>query len=288
MEAEKGQEALLRQQRESLNNQEEMARHVEASRQTMGSIMEELQVSAREQQLALSSLFQKLATLQSWAVGELSWFDSVFFYLSAAVLSCLFSSAARTSRARLPLLIVLTLNYCLERCCCIYFNDGSYDVNDTTSNLYGCIWILRKGAVSLCFILLTITALKYWDYNAINHQILVQITKQNSEMREMLRKLSARDITDSVLVPSKGKDIFLEQNANWGELSMDTSREGTPHVFNTSRHTAYRNQISTPVPATRAANFKDPEGSSELDNKNPHCEIVSENSALRRSTRLRK
>lgn len=218
--AERGQAALLKQQMKSLNIQENMAHSMEISKDKINTMMEEIRLTALEQQVALGSLFNQLATLQTWAVGELSWLDSIFFYSSAAILSCLFTSMSRTRRARLPLLLIFTLNYGLERYCCHALNEESESVVEISTNLHSWVWFFRKFATVASIFIWSFTALTYCDYNVVNYKMLVQIRQQNLELREILKKLNGRDVLDS------GDKVLLKPVEDWVE-----NLENIPSVF---------------------------------------------------------
>ena len=55
--------------------------------------------------------------------------------------------------------------------------------------MYWRIWLIRKTAMTLCVLLLAWTAYKFQDYNIINNALLVQIQRQNQELRNYLETL---------------------------------------------------------------------------------------------------
>lgn len=221
--AERGQEALLKQQLKSLNIQENMAHNMEISKDRINTMMEEIRLTALEQQIALGALFNQLSTLQSWAVGELSWLNSVIFYSSAAILSCLFTSMSRTQRARLPLLLIFTLNYGLEQYCCYILNEESESVVETSANLRSWVWFFRKAAIVICFVVWLRIAFSYCDYNAENYKILVQMRQQHLELREILKRLSGRDVIDSGKDNGSLKPMNIQSNQieDWVETKLE-------------------------------------------------------------------
>lgn len=55
--------------------------------------------------------------------------------------------------------------------------------------MYWRIWLIRKGAVISCIVLLSHFAYKFQDYNLINNALLMQIQRQNLELRGYLETI---------------------------------------------------------------------------------------------------
>lgn len=60
-------------------------------------------------------VFHHLSALQSWIVGEVSWVDSIAFYLPSFAFLYFLTSAQRSASARIPGLIVLLFAGLIER-----------------------------------------------------------------------------------------------------------------------------------------------------------------------------
>ena len=49
--------------------------------------------------------------------------------------------------------------------------------------MYWKIWLVRKAAMTFCVLVLAHFAYKFQDYNLINNNLLVQIQRQNMELK---------------------------------------------------------------------------------------------------------
>lgn len=58
--------------------------------------------------------------------------------------------------------------------------------------MYWRIWLIRKGTMLFCTLLLGFHAYKYQDYNKINNTLLVQIQRQNLELKSYLETIGIR------------------------------------------------------------------------------------------------
>lgn len=80
----------------------------------------------------MGELFDKVQSLQSLMLGEVTGFYSVVFYTCSALISHFVTSTKRTAEARLWLLIIVTLNVVCER---IIVSIGVPDTIYTNGNI---------------------------------------------------------------------------------------------------------------------------------------------------------
>jgi len=71
----------------------------------------------------LNEIFSYMRTFQSWVIGEVSWFQSIIFYVISCILCGLFSSSRKTAEARVTLFTILSLNIIAERTLIQYYNN---------------------------------------------------------------------------------------------------------------------------------------------------------------------
>nr|XP_046253112.1 uncharacterized protein LOC124063466 isoform X2 [Scatophagus argus] len=109
------QTAALQAQQEILNNGEELRVTLRDSTQGLRSLFSELSSVSREQQVALSELFNRVSFLQSFLLMEAHSLSSCCYNAAALCTSYLLTSTQRSSRARLVLLALVCLNFYLER-----------------------------------------------------------------------------------------------------------------------------------------------------------------------------
>lgn len=79
--------------------------------------------SAKDQKELLYEIFSYIRTFQNWIIGEVSWFQSIIYYTISCILCAIFSSAKRTTDARVILFIILSLNVTVERILVQYYEN---------------------------------------------------------------------------------------------------------------------------------------------------------------------
>ncbi|XP_027131379.1 uncharacterized protein LOC104935480 isoform X3 [Larimichthys crocea] len=109
------QNAALQAQQEILNNGEELRVTLRDSTQGLRSVFSELSSVSREQQVALSELFNRVSFLQSFLLMETHSLSSCCYNAAALCTAFLITSTQRSSRARLVLLSLVCLNFYLEK-----------------------------------------------------------------------------------------------------------------------------------------------------------------------------
>jgi hypothetical protein len=197
-EAEVVQRILLQEQRESMSVQQELLTNglslseiIHSSQDNLRAVMQEFRTSTLEQKRILFEVFDKLASLQAWAIGEVSWFDTVVFYISSIIVSYVVTATPRTQEARIWIFLIITVNAVIERTVVHQFLQE--DVEHLNKTLYWWIWQCRKVMLIVCVVWLGIAVYQYCDYNAVNHRLLIQIWKQNVEVINCLEKMKITD-----------------------------------------------------------------------------------------------
>lgn len=200
-EAEIVQTVLLQHQRESMSVQQELLNNgfslsevLHSSQDNLQAIMHEFRTSTLEQKRILFEVFDRLSSLQAWAVGEISWLDTVVFYIGSIIVSYIVTATPRTQEARIWIFIIISLNVVIERAVVSQFlQDNMEQLEVFNNNLYWCIWQCRKVMLTICAVLTGVAVYQYCDYNAVNHQLLLQIQKQNMEVINCLEKMVNTD-----------------------------------------------------------------------------------------------
>ena len=212
------QDTLLANQAETLNYQKQIAANgsalsqaLESSRANARALMEEFRASTDEQRTLIFSIFDRVSQLQSLVVSEVSWFYTVIFYSACLLLVYITTATKRTADARIPLIVLLTLNFVIERAICSFTlygmeNDGlgegdesswtihlfdgtSYSVSDMPQIISSRIWFVRKLTCIVASIILSYFAYVFADYNVMNNKLLQDIQRQNLELRKSLDAL---------------------------------------------------------------------------------------------------
>ncbi|KAK7790424.1 hypothetical protein R5R35_000071 [Gryllus longicercus] len=174
------------------------------SQSNLKVMVAEFQIAASEQQRMLFDVFDRLSSLQEWAVGEISWLDTVVFYLCGVILSQVLTATPRTQSARFFLFVAFTVNVIAERYLCQYFiNNGTLKIDNLNENLSWWVWLCRKILIIVCVIILSIAVIQYQDYNVINHNLLVQIQEQNMKLLCYLEKVKMLEGSVTTNIPSE-------------------------------------------------------------------------------------
>ncbi|GLV34563.1 hypothetical protein CBL_09044 [Carabus blaptoides fortunei] len=225
------QELLLNQQQQSLTMQEQLLTYgrslekvLNDSRVQVQSVMEEIRASSVKHQQLLSVMTNSLAGLQSWLIGEISWFDSVVFYISGAMVIMFITSTVRTASARLPLLFILSTNTIVERILCdqMSFAPDQLQIQAVHEKLSKYVWLIRQGCVLISAVVLCVQVYLFCDYAASNNKLLIKIQQQNSAIRKDLEKLL--DFLDKVSgTESLRRSVELEIKSTDSEISASDS-----------------------------------------------------------------
>eukprot|EP00057_Strongylocentrotus_purpuratus_P020023 XP_011674497.1 PREDICTED: uncharacterized protein LOC100889163 [Strongylocentrotus purpuratus] len=170
------QEDMIKQQNESLKNQQEIlaqeAKLNQALKSSTNSIHEvfaEMKSSTLEQKALFAETFDRVAQVQRLMLGEFTWFNSVIYFVVVVLLVYMVTATPRTASARFSLFLLLLVNWFIES---VMFR--IIDSSDQTV-FHANTWWCRKIFCCLGLLLLIYRASQYKDYNQINHRILLQI-----------------------------------------------------------------------------------------------------------------
>jgi hypothetical protein len=226
--------------------------------------MHEFRTSTLEQKRILFDVFDRLTSLQAWAVGEISWLDTVVFYVSSIIVSYVVTATPRTQEARIWIFLIITVNAVIERIVVSQFlQDNEDQLEVFKRNLYWWIWQCRKVMLAICVVWIGVTVYQYCDYNAINHQLLLQIQKQNLEVINCLEKMR-NTVHDS------SPKLTLENS--WAEISHSPLLEpvklaGDISMFPRIKLNAEAKSPSPTPSAVSAMTDKSDKGSANIEKK---------------------
>lgn len=146
-----------------------------------------------------------ITELQSWSLGEVSWFRGVAFYLAALVAALVVSASPRTVGARPWLCLVLTLNLAVEYCV-LSWVVSHFGGTVEEQSLRGKAWasLSRKVSVAICVVLTVAKMLLYRDYPSENNRLLLELrtdtTKLLGELRQTEGKTNTAFVTEETTV----------------------------------------------------------------------------------------
>lgn len=111
------------------------------------------------------------------------------FYIVAAVLSTVLTSTVRTSGGRLPLLLILSVNFCVERYICSHLSaERGRDSHEARDDMHWWSWWSRRVTVLVCAAVLAAVACVYRDLAVVNNTLLTEIHKQNGVISRALEQ----------------------------------------------------------------------------------------------------
>ncbi|GFR66098.1 mitochondrial ribosomal protein VAR1 [Elysia marginata] len=190
------QKSLLLSQSHSLENQHRLMNQtislnnvINSSSQTVQVLFEDLKKSTQEQREVIRDLFAQLSKLQTTILGEVSTFYSLCFYVLSIIVCYLLTSTPRTAGARVWLFLIMTVSFCTEQTIVPWISHllTAYGYQSEGNDLlYWLQKLCRRLFISLALITLATCALLYKDMNAVNNQLLLEIRKQNSDIRRSL------------------------------------------------------------------------------------------------------
>ncbi|CAH0563656.1 unnamed protein product [Brassicogethes aeneus] len=229
----KTQQQLLKTQQESLELQEKMLKHGKF----LEAVLEDLYISVRAHQELLNVMSESLSRLQTWIVGEISWIDSIIFYISAILFILLLTSTKRTSESRLTLFLLVFLNFASERFLCVFvryfYSEPNIDV--FYIHIYNSVWYLRYCMVFLSVVVFAYKFYHHKDLTEQNNDLLRKLSKKNDNILEMLsnikNKLNKSDVDFEIESESKNKSFIKEYRYSY---ENNLSNGSTPVLNNTN------------------------------------------------------
>lgn len=192
----RNQEILLKNQEESIVLQEKIMQYSHSLEKILGDFY----VFTQNNQKILNHMLINIKSLQSWLVGEISWFSSIIFYCVCLLSSLILTSTKRTNSARLPLFIFIILSIFIES-----FVSSLLDKSENPQNFnleyYFYIWCYRKIFLFISLLFIAASVYLYKDYVVENNSLLKDIQLQNLKIFEVLsRILKTNDYNKSSLI----------------------------------------------------------------------------------------
>ncbi|XP_055883442.1 uncharacterized protein LOC129925911 isoform X1 [Biomphalaria glabrata] len=185
------QKDMLASQNQSLKNQEELINQAHSlndiiinSSHSVKFLFEDLKQSTKEQRQIIGDLFDQLTKLQNTILGEVSGFYSLVYYMASIFVCYILSSTPRTAGSRVWLFLIMTLNVLTEQTIMRWINNV-YSTSGDNEFLYWLQKMCRRISMAVAIISWLLCAYLYKDINALNNQLLVEIRKQNSDLKKL-------------------------------------------------------------------------------------------------------
>lgn len=231
------QEGLLQAQKESLRLQEKMLKHGKDLEQ----VLQSLHASSDIHQNILMMLSKSVNNLQSWIIGEISWIDSVVFYMISVFVTFLLTSSQRTLSSRIPISVLLFLNLLIERLICSFITADSRDINilNLYLKIYDFVWYSRYAFVCLAIIIFLYQSVYHTDIHFKNNVVLHKIYAQNISV------LNALDHLKSKLILGSNGMLKNNDNLHIKYLNESPKREYEKHAdLSEEINNSYSNKLN--------------------------------------------
>ncbi|XP_025025321.1 uncharacterized protein LOC103048400 isoform X3 [Python bivittatus] len=154
----------------------------------MHQAFQELQNSAIEQRVAFAEIFNRVAFLHRFVVGESNALYSVFFHLLSGVTILLLTSSQQTAGARLILLTLVGANIYLERVICNLLLDNSKEGYDLTESISSWVGLSRRTFAGLCIAVLAYFIWTYKDPAKQSQEVLQSLQETRTEIQQLLQE----------------------------------------------------------------------------------------------------
>ncbi|XP_004568216.3 uncharacterized protein LOC101477056 [Maylandia zebra] len=181
------QRAALQAQKAILSNGEELRVTLRDSTRGLRSVFSELSSTSREQQVALSELFNRVSFLQSFLLMETRSLSSCCYNAAALCTSFLITSTPRSSRARLVLLSLVCLNFYLERKIYQFVLSSDNPEHQHMELLTVYVSALRRFMVCVGVCVLLVVCVRYRDPVQQSLQVLQQLRETQRSLQEALQ-----------------------------------------------------------------------------------------------------
>ncbi|XP_028265190.1 uncharacterized protein LOC114438197 [Parambassis ranga] len=181
------QSAALQVQQELLTNGEELRVTLKDSTQGLRSVFNELSSVSKEQQVALSELFNRVSFLQSFLLMETHSLSSCCYNAAALCTTYLLTSTQRSSRARLVLLCLVCLNFYLEKKICQFVMSSNHPEHQHMELVSVYVGALRRLMLCVGVCVLLVVCIRYRDPVHQSLQVLQQLRETQRGLQEALQ-----------------------------------------------------------------------------------------------------
>ncbi|KAK7488541.1 hypothetical protein BaRGS_00020158 [Batillaria attramentaria] len=216
------QHEMIKQQNDSLQNQKVLMNNAANLTSVLANSSEEInrlfftfKETTKEQRMLITDVFDQLISLKQTVVGEFSGFYSILYYFFSVLLCYLLTSTARTGGARFWLFSIVTASIACEYLITAWLPAvlvaWSVDLSVHDDWLYWVRGLCRKLFACVGLVVLGLFAYNYHDINAANNLLLVEIRKQNSDLKRLLFGIQPRPVKteqpDALAVKSASEDM---------------------------------------------------------------------------------
>ncbi|XP_026223677.1 uncharacterized protein LOC113167354 isoform X2 [Anabas testudineus] len=213
------QSEALQAQQAILNSGEELKVTLQDSTQGLRAVFSELSSVSRDQQVVLSELFNRVSFLHSFLLMEAHSLSSCCYNAAALFTSFFLTSTQRSSRARLLLLVLVCLNFYLERKIYEFVLSSDHPEHRHMELLSVYVSVLRRVMVCVGVCVLLVVCVRYRDPVQQSLQVLRQLTETQRSLQEALQR------AESLGQEKKKKEEKKKKKKEPSERDVKRSRE---------------------------------------------------------------
>ncbi|XP_043989714.1 uncharacterized protein LOC122840935 [Gambusia affinis] len=180
------QSVALQAQKEILSDGEELRATLRDSTQGVQAVFSDLSSVSRQQQVALSQLFQRLSFLQSFLLMEAHSLTSCCYNAAALCTAYLITSTPRSSRARLLLLALVCVNFYLEKKIYQHVLSSDQPEHLHVELISAYVAALRRLSVCIALCVLLLVCVRYRDPVQQSLEVLQQLRETQNSLQEAL------------------------------------------------------------------------------------------------------
>ncbi|XP_029463523.1 uncharacterized protein LOC115094525 [Rhinatrema bivittatum] len=226
----KVQNAVLLSQEEILHNGEFLKKSLQDSTDGVKQAFQDMQQATGEQRLLFTEIFNRVAYLQQFVVGESSMLYSFLYSLLASIAAFLLTSTKRTAGARLILFGLVAVNIYVERSIATSIlgsSESSYEAEERIS-----FWVslVRRASAGLGLCVLFGFIVCHRDVGRESLKMLQSLQARQEELQRILREtekiLSKADLAPpSDAFSSKVHAMFVDSGMKEKLGSQEFSAE---------------------------------------------------------------
>lgn len=140
----------------------QMEEQLTESRQALTSAFREIRESAEEQRNLVEGVFSKVGQLHSFVMGEFSGINAVVFYVVGVTMAVVVTCGSRTGGARLPLLLLISISFALERLVAFVVLT-CLDTPSPQESIQSGVQVVRRLSATFGLLLVVMSALSFRD-----------------------------------------------------------------------------------------------------------------------------
>ncbi|XP_050729980.1 uncharacterized protein LOC127005250 isoform X2 [Eriocheir sinensis] len=185
----------------------QMEKQLTESRDALTSAFKDIRESAEEQRSLVEGVFLRVGQLHSLVMGEFSGINAVAFYMVGVIMSLLVTCGTRTGSVRLPLFLLLTATFAVERFIA-YLILNFWDSYSPQEDIQSAAHVVRCLAATFGTLLVVYSALCFRDPWAAAVAQLEEVMQATQELKKLFGFGGGGNQAFELLVPGSLMEVF--------------------------------------------------------------------------------